>query len=438
MLVKNITEVIKWPIVGRFRIRFTLPAAFGLFSIMPPTIESLNPVVRAIVEGTAPRPAVLAAARGVLPLPQSDLLEVLVAFARSDDPELSESARETLSTQDKTSLESSMRTDAIASTVLDYFAGQSGLPPGIYEAIITNSKTSAETFVSFAKRTPSGELLERIAFNQQLLIKTPALIDAIIANPNRTSEAERRANETKREFFEKERGAQQIANELRAQGKEAAAEFIEQSEFGQDLDASGMDLDDALFLASMIEVPDSETDDSWLGLEYIEEIYEESPEQRQAIVDKILGDLRYEDGEIGSERVSILNRVMKMGMKDRVKLAMKGDREARNILIRDPNRIVSAAVVQNPRITEHEMEKIAAMRSVSEDILRQIANDRQWARSYSIVHNLARNPRTPIANVLTILSRLQMRDLAALSKNKNVSDAVRRQALRLAAARTGK
>ncbi len=198
-----------------------------------------------------------------------------------------------------------------------------------------------------------------------------------------------------------------------------------------------MDLDDAAFLASMIEVPDSETDDSWLGLEYIEEIYEETAEEREAIVNKILGEMRFEESEVSSERLSVLNRVLKMGMKDRVKLAMKGDREARNILIRDPNRIVSQAVVQNPRITEQEMERIASMRSIAEDVLRSIANDRQWSRSYSIVHSLARNPRTPIANVLNILSRLQLRDLKALSANKNVSDAVRRQALRLAQARTG-
>jgi len=404
---------------------------------MAPAIESLNPVIRSLVEGKAPRPAVVAAARGVLPLPQSDLLEVLVAFVRSDDAELSGEASKTLMAQDPEMLESSLRSADIASAVLDYFACQASLPASIHEAVITNTKTPADVFVRFAQTSTNGALLERIALNQQLLIQAPALIDAIIANPNSTSEAERRASETKREFFEKERGAQQIVNELRAQGKEAAAEFLEQSEFAQDLEGSGMDLDDAAFLAGMIEVPESETDDSWLGLEYIEEIYEETAEQRQAIVDKILGDMRFEETEVSSERVSILNRVLKMGMKDRVKLAMKGDREARNILIRDPNRIVSQAVVQNPRITEQEMEQIAAMRSISEDVLRNIANDRQWSRSYSIVHNLARNPRTPIANVLNILTRLQLRDLSALSKNKNVSDAVRRQALRLSQARTG-
>ena len=133
----------------------------------------------------------------------------------------------------------------------------------------------------------------------------------------------------------------------------------------------------------------------------------------------------------------MINRIMRMGVKDRVKLGMKGDREARNILIRDPNRLVSSAVVNNPRISEQEIEGIASMRSLSEDILRQIASNRQWSRSYGVMHALVRNPRTPIANSLTIMSRLQLRDLTALSKNRNVSDAVRRHATRLLSARTG-
>jgi hypothetical protein len=78
------------------------------------------------------------------------------------------------------------------------------------------------------------------------------------------------------------------------------------------------------------------------------------------------------------------------------------------------------------------------MRSVTEDVLRYIANNRNFSRSYAIIHNLARNARTPIANVMSILPRLQTRDLIALSKNRNVSDAVRRQGLRLSQARAGR
>ena len=400
-------------------------------------IVSANPVVKALIEGNAPRPAQVAAARGMLPLPESDLLEVLVTFARSSDSELAEHAAASLSTQDDGLLTGLLASAEAPVHVLGYFAELNNASSKAHEAVVRNTNTPVDSILKLARSTRNGELLELLALNQQMLIRTPALIDAILANANRTSEAERRAAETKREFFEKERGTQQIANELRAQGNEAAAEFIEKAEFAQDLDGAGMDIDDALFLASLIEVSDDETDDSWMGLEYIEEYYEETEEQRQAIVNKILGEMRLESTDLPSERISILNRIMKMGMKDRVKLAMKGDRESRNILIRDPNRIVAQAVVQNPRITEQEIEKIAAMRSVSEDVLRKIANDRQWSRSYAVAHNLARNPRTPIANVLNILSRLQLKDLATLAKNKNVSEAARRQAYRLSQSRKG-
>ena len=397
-------------------------------------IKSENPVVKAVIEGTAPRPARLAAARGILPLPQLDLLEVLVAFASSDDGELSGHARQTIRTQDTETLNALVRSDEIPVPILSYLATVGELPKKIHESIISNSKTPVTTIIRFAGETKSPELLDAISLNQQLLIQTPAVIEAILKNPNRTSEAERRAAETKKEFFEKERGQQQIASELRAQGNEAAAQFIENSDF----DNLGISEEDALFLAEHIEIPDSETDDSWLRLEFIEEIYEETPEQREQIVNKILGEFKAEDMDLPSERISIINRIMQMGMKDRTQLAMKGDRESRNILIRDPNRIVAQAVVNNPRITVQEIEKIASMRSVTEDILRHIAASRQWSRSYAVVHNLVRNPRTPIHNCMNILSRLQLKDLTALSKNRNVSDAVRRQAFRLSQARTGR
>jgi len=393
-------------------------------------IVSTNPVVKSIIEGTAPRPARLAAARGSLPLPQSDLLEILVAFAGSEDGELVQNAKQTLNAQNHDSLHSLIAAGEAAPQVLGYFVRQASLPKQIHESIITNAKTPSDAILDFAKTSDSGQLLELVSLNQQLLINTPAIIDAIVSNPKRTAEAERRVLEVKREFFQKERGAQQIAGELRAQGKEAAAEFFENAE--TDLDA-----EDALFIAQHIEVPDRETDDSWLALEYIEEIYEETAEQRRATLNKILGELQEEDGAT-SERVSMLNRILKMGIKDRVKLAAKGDREARNILIRDPNRLVSQAVANNPRITEQEIESIASMRSVPEDVLRSIASNRTWSRSYTIMHNLAKNPRTPIGNVMTIMNRMQLRDLLAMTKNKNVSDAVRKHAQRLVQARAGK
>lgn len=404
-------------------------------------INSENPVVKAIITGTAPQPARLAAARGILPLSQNDLLEILVHLVNDENAELARTAESTLSAQETDKLEELAKSDELAPKVLAYFIETEGFPAKIQDAVLANAKTPPNSLVKFARLTKNGELLEVLSLNQQLLIANPAILDAIIANPYRTSEAQRRASEIKREFFEKTRGAEQIANELRAQGKEAAAEFIEKAEFAENLgdeENGGLSIEDAILLAEHIEIPDAEIDDSWLSLEYIEEIYEETEEQRQAVVNKIIGEMNADGDEASSERISMVQRILLMKMKDRVKLASKGDREARNILIRDPNRVVAQAVINNSRITEQEVEKIASMRTVPDDVLRQIASNRNWARNYSIMHKLALNPRTPIANVLSILTRMQLKDLKAINKNRNVSDAVRRQALRLATAREGK
>ncbi|MCO6509915.1 MAG: hypothetical protein J5I65_03910 [Aridibacter famidurans] len=406
-------------------------------------ITSKNNVVRAIADGKAPRPAQMAAAKGILPLPQVDLLEALVVLAKSDDDEISSTAKETLSGQDEATLLSVITSESAPPVVLDHYALTPGASHTVYEAIVSNPATPNVSLIGIARTSRNPDLLELLSLNQQLLIKTPEIIDAILDNPNKSAEAERRAKETKREFFEKERGAEQIARELRAQGKDAAAEFIETAEFAENLtdnpESSEMNIDDAMFIADFIEVPDAEVDDSWLSLEYIEEIYEETEAQRQAVVDKIIGDFRAEDeDELTTEKISMINRIMKMNMRDRMKLAMKGNREARNILIRDPNKIISTAVIQNPKITEQEVEKIANMRTVNADVLRMIAINRKWARNYKIVHTLCLNPRSPLANVMSFLPRLQMMDLKSIPSNKNVPEAVRKHALRLISARAGR
>jgi hypothetical protein len=404
-------------------------------------ITSTNPAVKAVIMGTAPRPARLAAAKGLLPLSQGDLLEILVNLAVNEDAELAETARATIDAQDPGELRSAVQSET-APSVLSFLARKKDLPREVHEVVITNLSTPDAALVDLAKNTSESALLELIAVNQQRLIRVPELIEAIIANSARTPEAERRARETRREFFEKERGAQQIANELRAQGKEAAAEFIERAEFAGGIGDGGegggdgeISLADAVLLAEYIEVPDVDVDDSWLSMETLEEIYEETPEQRQAIVNKILGELKSEEGVDPNEFITMVRRILLMGVKDRVRYAMKGDREVRNILIRDSNRIVSEAVIKNPKITDQEVEKIAAMRTVSSDILRQIGTSRQWLRSYSIIHNLARNPRTPMPIIMSIIPRLMPKDLKSLGANRNVPDAVRQQAARLSAIR---
>ena len=393
---------------------------------------STNPAVQAIIGGTAPHQARLAAASGFLPLPQSDLLEVLVALQGAEESEIAEAAKETLESQAADDLLAAAKSSDTSPAVLDYLAEFSQQNREIHEAIILNSRTPDEAIAGLASTTSDSSLLDLIATNQQRLVRFPKIIDAILANSDRSGEAERRARETKQEFFEKERGARQIAQELRSRGNGAAAEFFENADL-----TGGLSTDDAWLIAQHIEVSDAELDNSWLPSERYEELRMETEEERIANFNRVLESERLEMGELPPERVSLMRSLMFMNTKDRMKLAMKGDREARGILIRDSNRMVATAVIHNPRVTDQEVENIAAMRTVADEVLRLIALNRNWARSYPVIHNLVRNPRTPIPTVLSTLPRIRTKDLKNLTQNRNVPETTRRQALRLSQARSG-
>jgi hypothetical protein len=395
-------------------------------------ITSTNPVVQAIISGTAPQPARLAAARGLLPLPQNDLLEVLVALSSNSDHDLAEAANETLLEATSEDLLVAAKAEETAPAVLSYLASHRVPKREIHEAVILNTHTPDQALATLAGISPDGSLVELIALNQQRLVRCPAIIEAILGNTARSSEAERRAKETRREFFEKERGARQIAEELRARGKGAAAEFFESA----DLSGGDLSFDDAWIIAQHIEVSDSDIDDTWLPSERYENLVESAAEIA-ANLQRVIDSEKLEGADVSADRISLIRRIMFMKVKDRMKLAMKGDREARGILVRDSNKIVSSAVINNPRITDNEVENIASMRTVAEEVLRLISTNRSWARSYPIIHNLARNPRSPIPTVINILPRIRTKDLMNLSQNRNVSEAIRRQSYRLANMRSG-
>ncbi|HEX8337638.1 MAG TPA: hypothetical protein VF621_12970 [Pyrinomonadaceae bacterium] len=398
------------------------------------TNTSNNPVVQAVLSGSAPQPARMAAARGMLPVPQDVLLELLVALRADADESVASAAEETLAGQDAATLRGIASAQETAPAVLSYLASRPGLAREVQESLALNASTPDEAVAALARATAEAPVLDLVSLNQQRLIRAPAIIDAVLGNPARTSEADRRVRETRREFFEKERGARQVADEMRARGLGAAAEFVESAE-SFDVEA-GLTLDDAWLIAQHIEVSDVDIDDSWLPSERLEDLLDETFEQRQAAAERLIAEASA-DGSAPPERLALIRRIMLMKVKDRMKLGMKGDREARSILIRDPNKVVAQAVINNPRITDQEVEAISAMRTVADDVLRVIAMNRNWARQYPIIHNLARNPRTPLPTAMSILPRLHAKELKGLGQNRNVSDAVRRQALRLATTRAG-
>jgi len=132
-----------------------------------------------------------------------------------------------------------------------------------------------------------------------------------------------------------------------------------------------------------------------------------------------------EEPSEGQVRESTVQKIASLNVAQRMTLAMKGSREERAVLIRDPNKIVAVAVLSSPKLTETEVESIAKMANVSDEILRMIGFSRAWTKNYTVVHALVRNPKTPVAMSMNFLARLSDKDLRSLSTNRNVPDVVR-------------
>jgi hypothetical protein len=132
-----------------------------------------------------------------------------------------------------------------------------------------------------------------------------------------------------------------------------------------------------------------------------------------------------EEAEEEKKKESITQKLAGMTVAQRMGVAMKGSREERSILIRDPNKLVSTSVLSSPKLTESEIEAIAKMQNVSEEILRIVGSNRAWIKNYNVIHALVRNAKTPVAMSMNLLARLADKDLRALSTNRNVPEILR-------------
>ena len=128
-----------------------------------------------------------------------------------------------------------------------------------------------------------------------------------------------------------------------------------------------------------------------------------------------------EEQEQEKKKLSITQQIMRLGVAKKIEWAnKKGNREVRNILLRDPNKLVQLAVIQSPRITEGEIAKVALSRTSPNEVLQHIYNNRQLMKNYQIKVNIITNPKVPVGVSMRFLSSLRMAEVKAIAKNKNV------------------
>jgi hypothetical protein len=253
----------------------------------------------------------------------------------------------------------------------------------ILEALSRNRALTDEAVADLA-RVAEPVVQEIVVINQARILRAPAILDALLENPRLTPDARRRALETREEFFDKKERARKVLAEL--------AEFQEPDLIDAPVDA----------IADLLELAEKEPD-----------VVVVAPPPPHVI-----------DGK----EKSIWAKIQTMTVAQKVLLAFRGDKTTRLILVRERNKMVCSAAIRNPRMTEGEVESIAGMRNVEEEVLRIIGMRREWMQKYGIMMQLVHNPRAPIGVVLPLINRLTLRDLKGLKDDRNVGDVVRQMA----------
>ncbi len=133
---------------------------------------------------------------------------------------------------------------------------------------------------------------------------------------------------------------------------------------------------------------------------------------------------------------SLSGKISKMSVAEKIKLALMGNKEVRSILIKDSNKLVSTAVLKNPRITDGEIVKITQDKNVNEEIIRLICHNNNWTQNYAIKYNLVMHPKTPLPMALKFLSSLSLKDLANVAKSRNVPAALATSARKIIVSRS--
>jgi len=361
------------------------------------------PVVDRILEGTAPDAARAASARGALPVSRDILHAVLVYLTGDPIPAVAAAAAKTLQGFSNEELTEFLGDPGIQPFVLAHYASLPELATEPLAALVANPELTDEVLVRIAySRSPAA--IDALLLNQQRLTRCPEAVDALTSNPSLNADQRRR-------FLD-------FVEHLSAPAPEPAAE----PEGLLDPELLGPVSEEELraLLGEMSDLPfiDLEVGEFLAGTSVIE-----GADEIEAM---------------GANFESVFKQLLRMNPAQKLRAAFRVGREGRGILIRDTNRMVASAVLRNPRLTEEEVVNFAAQKGLSEDIMRQIGGSRAWMGSYSVVHNVVRNPKTPIAIAMNNLSRLVTKDLTRIVRDRNIQEIVRRSAKKHIEMRTPK
>lgn len=352
---------------------------------------SLPGQAQKLLDPKSPGPLRQLAAKGVSPgLKPHEALAVVVLLADDADAAVADTARATLEKL-PAPLVAGALTPSLDAAVIEALVPRYAKDHTVMERLLALPQMTPAT-VAMAAGLASEAVSELIATNEERLLANPQIIEKLYMNrATRMSTADRILELA-------------VRNKVELPGIPAYAEAA------------------AAIMNELIPEPSEEPT-------YDDVLFREMDALAEAVADEDAADTHAIEEETGEEKVKekfvpIEQKLAEMTVSQKIRRAMLGSPTERALLVRDRNRLVATAAIKSPMIQENEVIRIAASRSVNDDVLRVIAQNREWMAKHSIKLTLVMNPRTPFVYISRIIPYLMEHELKTLSKSKNVSGQV--------------
>ncbi len=358
----------------------------------------MQDVLDQIRRGDLPSHAKRAVVQGVLPLESEDLITAIYLICVKDEALLGD-ARNTFDSMPDGVKDTFFEKRGLDADLLHFFLVNFFIPPTAKSAALLNPDIRGDTLAAIAPSL-EPELLDLTVNNQVKIQEEPSIVEALRRNPGLTVNQKQKLDDYERLLLKEIVSPAEELESLSIREIEEAA-IAEAKEF--------------------VRV---------FGKERESEKPKTHVPEVSAVADEALPARAAESEAVDhrNQKMSVLEKLSNMTVPQKIQAAIKGDREIRSILVRDSNKLVCTAVIRSPRITDAEVEFYSNLRNVQQDVLRLITMNREWMKNYKIVHNLIKNPRTPIGQSIRLLPRLHKKDLKNLVRDRGVPEALRTMA----------
>ncbi|MBL8957420.1 MAG: hypothetical protein JNK82_41990 [Myxococcaceae bacterium] len=347
--------------------------------------EALPPDKRKFVDPKAPAPLRSMGAKGLAPMAPPDMITALFMLAYDPDEKIRDTAVATAAGLADRVLAPALREERVPPLVLGWFLDLFWEKDAYAEMLILNSGTPDEAVARVASKC-GVRTAEIVAGNQLRLLRHEDIVRQLALNPS-----------TEGALID------------------GVCDFSVRS---------------GLVLADVPQMKAARV--RLYGPEAAEAPPDPGPTADSVIAELGVGEESSAPMEEG-KRLTLSQRIMKMNIAEKIKLATKGNKEARSILIRDSNKLVAVAVIRSPRITDGEVLMQANNKTAQEEILRIICADREWTKMYPVKLALVRNPKVPQAIGMRFLSTLRETDVKNLARDRNVPNVIQMTARKMVA-----